>query len=84
MDKNNVPNSDDVFYYIKNHFDRWNDRYNCVTLALEKEEELENIELNKYISRSRDAFFMQHYYDKQDEYYDYIEKTLLELQTQKR
>ena len=53
-------------------------------MALEQEEEFENVELNKYTSRKRDSFYMQHYYNELDEYYTYIEKTLLELQAQKR
>jgi len=84
MKEINVPNSDDVYYYVKNHFARWNDRYNRTTMALEQEEEFENVELNKYTSRKRDSFYMQHYYNELDEYYTYIEKTLLELQAQKR
>lgn len=84
MEEYSVPNSDDVYYYIKDHFGRWNERYNRMTMAIQRDEELENDKLNKYTSIKRDSIFMQNYSDKLDEYYDYIEKTLLELQTQKR
>lgn len=84
MDEYKVPNSDDVYCYIKNHSERWTDRYNRMTMALEHSEELENDELNKCISSRRYLIFMQNYSDELDEYYDYIERTLLDLQSQKR
>lgn len=84
MEDYNIPNSDDVYYYIKDHFGRWNDRYNRMSTAIQNDEELENAELSKYTSAKRDSVFMQNYSDQLDEYYNYIEKTLLEMQTQKR
>lgn len=84
METNIVPNSDDVFCYNKSHSERWNDRYNRMSLSLQFDEEIENAELTKYISRRRDLFYIQNYFNESGEYYDYIEKTLLELQTQKR
>lgn len=84
MNKSKILSSDDFYYYIKNHFERWIDRYNSVSRELCYEQEREDIEFNKYVSNERDIFFMENYQDSVDEYYDYIEKTLLELRTQKR
>lgn len=81
---NKILNSDDIYYYIKSHFDRWVDRYNSVSREFDRKQERENIEFNKYVSDERDIAFTEFYQNSVDEYYDYIEKTLLELRTQKR
>lgn len=79
-----ISNLTDIYSVHQNHFQRWEDEYNRKTHEFEIEEELENIEFDKYISNNRDSLFMQCYHDELDEYYDYIEKTLLELRTQKK
>lgn len=82
MENNTNSNFVDIYSAYRNHFQRWIDKYNRKSRELESNEEFENIKFDKYVSNIRNSTLMQQYQDEIDEYYNYIEKTLFELQTQ--
>lgn len=77
--------STNSYYYIyKDHFTRWVQTYRNISRDILRKEIFENAKFIKYESIKRLEVFQFNYEDSYCDYYDYIEKTLLEERTQKK